>query len=154
MESMNGISKIFDAKEKLACITLDFELDYGDRTEEFNIIEDASHAFGSKYHEKLVGSFGDIACFSFDGIKNITSGEGGCIVTDDKETLRKVKDTRLLGVTGDTEKRFSGKRSWKFDVTSQGWRYHMSDIMSAIGIVQLKKFHEFSIKRKELDLQI
>ena len=49
------------------------------------VIEDAAHAFGS-YHKSLkVGAFGDIACFSFDGIKNITSGEGGCIVTNDKK---------------------------------------------------------------------
>ena len=52
---------------------------------ELRVIEDAAHAFGSSYQKRKVGSFGDIACFSFDGIKNITSGEGGCIVTDDQE---------------------------------------------------------------------
>ena len=61
-----------------------------------NVVEDAAHAFGTYYKNKKVGSFGDIACFSFDGIKNITSGEGGCIVTENKEVIKKVKDARLL----------------------------------------------------------
>jgi len=114
------------------------------------VIEDAAHAFGTLYNEKKTGSFGDISCFSFDGIKNITSGEGGCIVTDDPEILEKVKDARLLGVVKDTEKRFSGERSWQFEVTEQGWRYHMSDLMAAIGIEQFKKFPEMAKKRKML----
>ena len=114
------------------------------------IIEDAAHAFGSSYKGKRVGSFGDIACFSFDGIKNITSGEGGCIVTEDEFILQKVRDARLLGVEKDTEKRYSESRSWDFDVTEQGWRYHMSNIMAAIGIVQLDRFQEIQEKRRNL----
>jgi dTDP-4-amino-4,6-dideoxygalactose transaminase len=69
------------------------------------VIEDAAHAFGTKYNGEKVGSFGDIACFSFDGIKNITSGEGGCVVTSDQEVLKKISNARLLGVEGDSEKR-------------------------------------------------
>ena len=117
---------------------------------ELRVIEDAAHAFGTIYDGKRVGGFGDIACFSFDGIKNITSGEGGCIVTDDEEILRKVRDARLLGVEKDTDLRYAGERSWEFNVTSQGWRYHMSNIMAAIGIEQLKRFSELSRKRKQL----
>ena len=114
------------------------------------VIEDAAHAFGTTYNGKKVGSFGDIACFSFDGIKNITSGEGGCIVADDELILNKIKNTRLLGVERDTEMRFSSKRSWEFDVTEQGWRYHMSNIMAAIGIEQLKRFSGVAKKRPRL----
>ena len=114
------------------------------------VIEDAAHAFGTTYQNKHIGSFGDIACFSFDGIKNITSGEGGCIVTEDNTILQKVRDTRLLGVEKDTEKRYTGERSWDFDTTAQGWRYHMSNIMAAIGIQQLKRFTEFATKRQQL----
>lgn len=112
--------------------------------------EDAAHAFGTVHQGKRVGSFGDIACFSFDGIKNITSGEGGCIVTDDPEVLRKMRDARLLGVEKDTEKRYTGQRSWEFDVTEQGWRYHMSNIMAAIGIEQLKRFPQMAATRQRL----
>jgi dTDP-4-amino-4,6-dideoxygalactose transaminase len=114
------------------------------------VIEDAAHAFGTIYQGKKVGGFGDIACFSFDGIKNITSGEGGCIVTEDEDILQKVCDARLLSVEKDTEKRFSGRRSWEFNVTEQGWRYHMSNIMAAIGLEQLRRFPEIAKKRKLL----
>lgn len=114
------------------------------------IIEDAAHAFGTIYNGKRVGAFGDIACFSFDGIKNITSGEGGCIVTDDDKILQRIRDARLLGIENDTEKRFAGERSWEFDVTTQGWRYHMSNIMAAIGLEQLKRFPILAAKRQEL----
>ena len=114
------------------------------------IVEDAAHAFGSSYNGRKVGSYGDIACFSFDGIKNITSGEGGCIVTTDLKVLERVRDCRLLGVINDTEKRYNGERSWDFDVCRQGWRYHMSDLMAAIGRVQLAKIERFAEKRRDI----
>jgi dTDP-4-amino-4,6-dideoxygalactose transaminase len=103
------------------------------------VIEDAAHAFGSTYKGELVGSTGDIVCFSFDGIKNITCGEGGAVVSADPEVLDRVKDARLLGVNRDSENRYTRRRSWSFDVHAQGWRYHMSNIMAAIGLEQLKK---------------
>ncbi|QWD87857.1 DegT/DnrJ/EryC1/StrS family aminotransferase [Polynucleobacter paludilacus] len=112
------------------------------------IVEDAAHAFGSRCSGRLIGSFGDISCFSFDGIKNITSGEGGCVVSDDPKVIDYVNDARLLGVKRDTEKRYLGTRSWEFDVQNQGWRYHMSNIMAAIGIVQLARSGELSSSRQ------
>jgi len=117
------------------------------------VIEDAAHAFGTEYQGKRVGGFGDIACFSFDGIKNITSGEGGCVVSSDMDFLKRVCDARLLGVENDTQKRYSNQRSWDFDVNNQGWRYHMSNLMAAIGIEQLKRFETFADKRKQLSIQ-
>ena len=114
------------------------------------VIEDAAHAFGTEYKNKKIGSFGDIVCFSFDGIKNITSGEGGCIVSSDNKILDYVRDARLLGVVKDTDKRFSKSRSWEFDVNFQGWRYHMSNLMAAIGIEQLNKADSFFRKRRKI----
>jgi dTDP-4-amino-4,6-dideoxygalactose transaminase len=114
------------------------------------VIEDAAHAFGSTHKGLRVGGFGDISCFSFDGIKNITSGEGGCIVTNDQLVIAKIRDARLLGVEHDTSRRYSGERSWDFDVSAQGWRYHMSNIMAAIGLEQLKRFSDLSLKRQLL----
>jgi dTDP-4-amino-4,6-dideoxygalactose transaminase len=115
------------------------------------VIEDAAHAFGCTYNGKKIGSFGDVVCFSFDGIKNITSGEGGAVATKDKKVIQKIQDLRLLGVEKDSENRYQGKRSWEFDVKEQGWRYHMSDIMAAIGRIQLKRFdNDFQQKRKTL----
>jgi dTDP-4-amino-4,6-dideoxygalactose transaminase len=128
---------------------IDATYDFGRRFG-LRVIEDAAHAFGTVHRSKQVGGFGDIACFSFDGIKNITSGEGGCVVTDDPVVFRKLQDARLLGVEKDTEKRYVGQRSWEFDVTAQGWRYHMSSIMAAIGLEQLKRFQEMAVTRQRL----
>jgi dTDP-4-amino-4,6-dideoxygalactose transaminase len=118
------------------------------------VIEDAAHAFGCSYDGKLIGSFGDIICFSFDGIKNITSGEGGAVVTADADVAQQVRDARLLGVEKDTNKRFLGERSWEFNVSQQGYRYHMSNLFAAIGRVQLGRFaKEFAPKRVALARQ-
>jgi dTDP-4-amino-4,6-dideoxygalactose transaminase len=88
----------------------------------------------------MIGSRGDVVCFSFQGTKNITAGEGGAIVTADPEVAQRARDLRLLDVLNDSENRYAGKRSWEFDVNEQGWRYHMSDLMAAIGRVQLRRF--------------
>jgi dTDP-4-amino-4,6-dideoxygalactose transaminase len=114
------------------------------------VVEDAAHAFGGTYEGRIIGSTGDVACFSFDGIKNITSGEGGAVVSDDEAVLRVVRDARLLGVEHDTERRYAGQRSWEFDVTAQGWRYHMSNIHAAIGLAQLRRFPELAAARRRL----
>ncbi len=119
---------------------------------EFNlrVVEDAAQAFGSKRDGKFIGSKGDIVCFSFDGIKNITSAEGGAILSSDKEFIQRVQDGRLLGVEKDTEKRYSSQRSWDFDVKYQGFRYHMSNIMAAIGIAQIDRIDDFRQKRQNI----
>lgn len=120
------------------------------RRHNLRVVEDAAHAFGSIFRGRPVGGSGDVACFSFDGIKNITAGEGGCVVTDDADVLARVRDARLLGVESDTKARFSGTRSWEFDVRAQGWRYHMSDIMAAIGRTQLGRRQELADRRQYL----
>jgi dTDP-4-amino-4,6-dideoxygalactose transaminase len=112
------------------------------------VIEDAAHAFGCTYQGQKIGSFGDIACFSFDGLKNITSGEGGAVVTSDPRVIQSVQDARLLGVHRDTETRYQGARSWDFDVHHQGYRYHLSNLLAAMGRVQLRRFAgEFKPRR-------
>ncbi len=154
---------IEDAKKKITCKTkaimpVHYAGGVGNLDEVYNfakqnnliIIEDAAHAFGTTYKGTKVGSFGHTTCFSFDGIKNITSGEGGCVVSSDKNVINKIKDARLLGVENDTQARYSNKRSWEFDVKNQGWRYHMSNIMASIGIVQMSRFEEFILIKKEL----
>jgi dTDP-4-amino-4,6-dideoxygalactose transaminase len=115
---------------------------------QLRVIEDAAQAFGCFQDGNKVGVLGDIVCFSFDGIKNITAGEGGAILTSDKRLIEKMQDSRLLGVKKDTEKRASNQRSWDFDVESQGFRFHMSNINAAIGIEQLKRIDFFKEKRQ------
>lgn len=113
------------------------------------VVEDAAHAFGGKFADQRVGASGDAVCFSFDGIKNITSGEGGAVVTNDAKLAQRIRDARLLGVEKDTEKRYRGERSWEFEVTHQGYRYHMSNLMAAIGREQLKKLPSFAAHRHQ-----
>ena len=119
---------------------------------EFNlrVIEDAAQAFGSKRDNVKIGMDGDIICFSFDGIKNITCGEGAAILTRDQEVLQRLQDDRLLGVHKDSDNRYVGKRSWDFDVVNQGFRFHMSNINAAIGLAQIKKIDSFKLKRQEI----
>ena len=114
------------------------------------VLEDAAHAFACYRAGVRVGSVGDVVCFSFDGIKNITAGEGGAIVTADARVAERARDARLLGVENDTEKRYAGDRSWDFEVREQGWRYHMSNLMAAIGSVQLTRLPAFAARRSEL----
>ncbi|MGC8804605.1 MAG: DegT/DnrJ/EryC1/StrS family aminotransferase [Candidatus Ratteibacteria bacterium] len=114
------------------------------------IIQDAAHAFGSKYKGKKIGSFGDITCFSFDPIKIITCGEGGAIVTNDDDVARTAEKGRILGISRDTWSRYKHERSWFYDVETIGFRYHMSNINAAIGIVQMKKFDGFLKRRQDI----
>lgn len=124
------------------------------KTYNLRVIEDAAHSFGGDTPKGgKTGALGDVVCFSFDSIKNITCGEGGAVVTSDEAVANHIRDARLLAVEKDTEKRFSGQRSWDFDSTHQGWRYHMSDIMAAIGRTQLKKVNRFVDARQQLAQQ-
>jgi dTDP-4-amino-4,6-dideoxygalactose transaminase len=114
------------------------------------VVEDAAHAFGSSYKGRMIGSFGDIACFSFDPIKNITCGEGGAIATDDDEISGVMKKKRVLGIDKDTWSRFGQKKDWFYSVNMTGFRYHMSNINAAIGLVQLEKLDRFLSRKKEI----
>lgn len=113
------------------------------------VIEDAAHAFGGDTYQGKVGSYGDTLCFSFDPIKNITSGDGGCVVSSNQDTLNYVRDARLLGVKNDYQSRLQEKRLYEFElIKGNGWRYHLNNINSAIGICQLNKSKEFFEKRR------
>ncbi|MFT4804081.1 MAG: dTDP-4-amino-4,6-dideoxygalactose transaminase [Psychroserpens sp.] len=114
------------------------------------VVEDAAQSFGSLHNGLKVGTHGDVICFSFDGIKNITAAEGGAVLTADKKLAERLRDGRLLGVEKDTEMRFAGKRSWDFDVNHQGFRFHMSNVNAAIGIQQLKRIEDFKVRRQRI----
>lgn len=118
------------------------------------IVEDAAHAFGTCYKDKFLGSFGDICCFSFDPIKNITCGEGGAIIVHDDSHANLIRKKRQLGIDKDGWLRHSSGISQKdYDVVTQGYRYHMSNINAAIGLAQMKKIDNFRHKKTELARQ-
>jgi len=114
------------------------------------VIEDAMHAFGTKIDGKKIGSYGDITCFSFDPVKVITSIDGGCVIVNDEKEVEKLHHLRLLGVDKDTTERYKNKRSWDYDVVSDGYRYHLTNIMASIGISQTKKVNEFIKSRQKV----
>jgi len=114
------------------------------------VIEDACHAFGTKINGKKIGSFGDITCFSFDPVKIITSIDGGCVIVNNKEELHQLQHLRLLGVDKDTTERYKNKRAWDYDVVSEGYRYHLNNIMASIGISQIKRIDEFIDSRRKI----
>ena len=114
------------------------------------IVEDAAHAFGSLLNGRLIGSFGDITCFSFDPIKVITCGEGGAVITKDPELAGLMQQKRMLGIDKDTLSRYRNQRSWMYDVLSQGYRFHMSNINASIGLVQLARFEELRDSRRRI----
>lgn len=115
-----------------------------------HLVEDACHAFGSTYKGKKIGSFGDLTCFSFDPIKIITCGEGGVVVTNNDELAQIITKKRILGIDKDTWSRYKHERKWFYAVDILGFRYHMSNINAAIGLVQLKKLDKFLKRRKSI----
>ena len=113
------------------------------------VIEDAAHAIGAEYKGKKIGTFATTTCFSFYATKNMTTGEGGTITTNNKKLAEKLKILRLHGMSKDAWKRYSKKGSWYYEIEECGWKYNMTDIQAALGIVQLKKLDKFNnIRRK------
>ena len=116
---------------------------------DLRIIEDAMHAFGTTIDNKKIGSYGDITCFSFDPVKIITSIDGGCVIVNDEDEFHYLQNLRLLGVDKDTTERYKNKRSWDYDVISEGYRYHLTNIMASVGISQIKRVNEFIKSRQK-----
>lgn len=117
---------------------------------ELRIIEDACHAFGTTISGKKIGSYGDITCFSFDPVKIVTSIDGGCVVVNNENEVEMLHHFRLLGVDKDTIERYKNKRAWDYDVVSEGFRYHLNNIMASIGISQIKRVEEFIGSRRKV----
>jgi len=117
------------------------------------VIEDAAHAFGSEYKDKKIGSFGHLTCFSFDPIKSLTCGEGGAVVTSSSRMAERLRRKRLLGISKDTWMRYKNKRSWFYEVVTEGYRYHMSNINAAIGLAQFKKLSGFLEKKRRIVME-
>ncbi|MCL4551931.1 MAG: DegT/DnrJ/EryC1/StrS aminotransferase family protein [Candidatus Marsarchaeota archaeon] len=105
------------------------------------VIEDAAHAFGT---------VGDATCFSFDPVKNITCGEGGAVATDNDEVAQEIYKKRILGIDKDTWSRYKDTRTWFYEVTTEGFRYHLSNINAAIGLVQLGRLQGFIDKKRSI----
>ena len=114
------------------------------------VIEDSAHAFGTSYKGKKVGTFGDIQVFSFHPIKNMTSGEGGCVVLDSESELKTLGLQRFHGIDRSIWDRFSKNGSVYYDVVFPGFKSNMSDIQAAIGLHQLNEVEMMNERRRNL----
>ena len=112
------------------------------------VVEDAAHAFGSSVGGRKVGALGDLACFSFDSLKNITCGEGGALVCPDAETARRAGLMRGLGMQRPQASLGGPPSRSAYDVVCQGWRFHMSNLNALVGLEQLKKAPAFFARRQ------
>ena len=118
---------------------------------EVYVIEDAAHAFPAKSVDGWAGTFGDIGVFSFYATKTITTAEGGMVVTSNPELAKRMTTMRLHGIDRNVWDRYTSKKaSWQYDVVDAGFKFNLPDILSAIGIEQLKKADFFLEKRKRI----
>ncbi|TAL71747.1 MAG: DegT/DnrJ/EryC1/StrS family aminotransferase [Bacteroidetes bacterium] len=121
------------------------------RQNNIKILEDAAHAFPSRQNGRMIGTLGDITCFSFYANKTITTGEGGMLTTNNEAIYKRVKTMRLHGIDRDIWNRFtSDKPSWEYDVIDAGYKYNMPDINAAIGLAQLEYAEEFRKERQRV----
>ena len=112
------------------------------------IIEDAAHAIGASYKGRKIGTISDFACFSFYPIKNMTTIEGGLVVTDNAEWAEKIRVYSLHGVSNDAWKRYDSSFKGTFEVVYPGFKYNMSDVQASLGLHQLPKLDSFIKERK------
>lgn len=118
-------------------------------SKEYNlkVIEDCAHSFGTLYKKKHVGSFGDVGCFSMYPTKNITTIEGGMIVTNSKNVARKSELLRNHGLSRTLVNRNNAKKPWDYDIITHGYNYRLDEIRSRLGISQILRSKKIRSKR-------
>ena len=114
------------------------------------VIEDAAHACGAEYKGRKAGILGNVGCFSFHATKNLATGDGGMITTDDEKVYQKLLKLRWVGINADTFQRSVKGYRWYYEVECLGFKAHMNDITASIGLVQLKKLERANNKRREI----
>ncbi len=114
------------------------------------LVEDCAHAAGSAYGGRKVGTFGAYGCFSFQAIKNLSSGDGGMITLADADVAARLRRLSWLGIDRGSWERSRGGHGWEFDVTELSLKYQMNDLAAAIGLVQLGKLEHTNARRRHL----
>lgn len=112
------------------------------------IIEDVAHGCGGKYKGVMLGSIGEMGCFSFHAVKNLPTGDGGMITTNDERLYERLKKLRWLGIDIDTWNRTGEGYSWQYSIDELGFKYHMNDITAVIGLAQLKVLNKHNLIRR------
>jgi dTDP-4-amino-4,6-dideoxygalactose transaminase len=114
------------------------------------IIHDAAHAIETEWNGKKIGSFNHMTAYSFYSTKNVVTGEGGMVTTNDKGIAEKIKVFALHGMTKDAWKRFSDSGYKHYQIIYPGFKYNMMDLQAALGIHQLSKVEKYSVRRKKI----
>ena len=114
------------------------------------VVADAAHAIGTEVDGTSVGAFRDAAVFSFYPTKNVTSGRGGMLTTDDDALAERARLLALHGMSNDAWDRYTARGSWAYQVLAPGYNYAMSDYQAALGAAQFARIDEFQRKRREL----
>ena len=116
------------------------------------LVEDAAHALPATYRGRRIGSGKNPVAFSFYATKNLTTAEGG-MLTGDAEFVDRARVFSLHGMSRDAWKRYDRGGSWRYDILLPGFKYNMTDIQSALGLVQLKRLAQFDARRREIVAQ-
>jgi len=117
------------------------------RSNSLKVIEDCAHGIGTSYNKKHVGNFGNAGCFSFYPTKNLTTIEGGMVITNDKKIADFIQLARNHGMSRSLMSRYSAGKPWEYDIKDIGYNYRLDDIRSALGISQLQKLTILNKKR-------
>ena len=117
------------------------------RSHSLKVIEDCAHGIGTSYNKKHVGNFGNAGCFSFYPTKNLTTIEGGMVVTNDKKIADFIQLARNHGMSRSLMSRYSTGKPWEYDIKDIGYNYRLDEIRSALGISQLQKLTILNKKR-------
>jgi dTDP-4-amino-4,6-dideoxygalactose transaminase len=120
---------------------------------DLHVIEDAAHAFPATFRGKRIGTCSALTAFSFYATKNITTGEGGMLVTDREDYVEKAQCMRLHGISKGAWKRYSRDGTWFYEVLHAGFKLNLPDILSAIGSAQLRKADQFLRRRSQIALR-
>ena len=117
------------------------------RSNSLKVIEDCAHGVGTSYNKKHVGNFGNAGCFSFYPTKNLTTVEGGMVITNNKKIANFIQLARNHGMSKSLMSRYSSGKPWEYDIKDVGYNFRLDEIRSALGISQLRKLTILNKKR-------
>jgi len=118
------------------------------RTNNLKVVEDCAHAIGTFHKSKHVGTIGNTGCFSFYPTKNITTAEGGMVITNSKNIADKIRQLRSHGMLKSLKRRYTNGYPWVFDIVEPGYNYRLDEIRCALGISQLRRVAKINRMRK------
>jgi dTDP-4-amino-4,6-dideoxygalactose transaminase len=123
------------------------------RSRNLPVIEDAAHALPCSRDGREAGTVGTAGALSFYATKTVTTGEGGMLVTDSAKIADRARSMRLHGLTRDAWKRYSGGGSWYYEIEDVGFKYNLTDVAAAIGLVQLARAEAMRVERERVALR-